>query len=68
MPTRRATAMKAWNILRLIQPASAMRIITVVRMFSKIRGGAKKKVGPSSFRSCMTVALDSGQLTQKPAQ
>ena len=40
-PTRRATSMKAWNILRLSAPASSMRIITVVSRPSNTRGGAK---------------------------
>ena len=44
-----------------------MRIVTWVSRFSKIRGGAKKNVGPISFRSFMTVAPDSGHATQKPA-
>jgi hypothetical protein len=40
-PTRRATAMKRWNSWRLMAPASSIRIITVVSMFSNTRGGAK---------------------------
>ena len=43
-----------------------MRTMTWVRMFSQIRGGAKKYVGPISFRSCSTVAALSGQLVVKP--
>jgi hypothetical protein len=67
VPARLATSMKYRNIHRLNAPASSMRIITVVRMFSKMRGGAKKKVGPISRRSLSTVALLSGHDTQKPA-
>ena len=59
--------MKKWNSLRFSQLESSMRIITCVRIFSQMRGGAKKYVGPSSFRSIITVAPDSGQLRQKPA-
>ncbi|OLB41318.1 MAG: hypothetical protein AUI04_07955 [Candidatus Rokubacteria bacterium 13_2_20CM_2_64_8] len=42
--------------------ASSMRIITLVRMLSQMRGGAKKYEGPISFRSCRTVEALSGQL------
>jgi len=41
MPARFATPMKVWNMRRLIQLASSMRIITWVRMFSYTRGGPK---------------------------
>ncbi len=41
--------------------------MTVVRMLSQIRGGAKKYVGPISLRSDSTVAALSGQLAANPA-
>ncbi len=40
-PTRRASAMQVWNILRLTAPASSMRISTLVSRLSNTRGGAK---------------------------
>jgi hypothetical protein len=51
---------------RLGDDASSIRTMSWVRMVSQIRGGAKKYVGPISFRSCMTVATLSGQLVVKP--
>ena len=53
---------------RLTQAASSMRIMTVVRRFSQMRGTAKKYVGPTSFRSCSTVPALSGQFTVKPSR
>ena len=52
---------------RLGHAASSMRIMTLVRRFSQMRGGAKKYVGPISFRSWSTVSALSGQLIVKPA-
>ncbi|MDT4873586.1 hypothetical protein FQZ97_1088400 [compost metagenome] len=40
-PTRRASAMKRWNMPRFKAPASSMRIITLVKSPSNTRGGAK---------------------------
>ena len=52
---------------RLRKPASSMRIITRVSICSKVRGGAKKNVGPISRRSAIAVSPLSGQAMQKPA-
>ena len=43
-----------------------MRIITEVSKFSKIRGGAKKYVGPNSCKSISTVSEYYGQAVQSP--
>ena len=45
-----------------------MRIMTWVRMLSKIRGGAKQIGRAELAQVVITVAPDSGQETQKPAQ
>ena len=50
-----------------MKPASSMRIITRVSICSKVRGGAKKKVGPISRRSAIAVSPLSGHAMQKPA-
>ena len=42
--------------------------MTDVRMFSHMRGGAKKYVGPMSCKSVSTVSLLSGQLRVNPPQ
>ena len=49
------------------KPASSMRIISRVSICSKVRGGAKKNVGPISRRSAIDVSRVSQHAMQKPA-